>query len=390
MTERLEVPSFSTPGTPPTLRVAHVIHSLGPGGAENVLVELASAADAAALQLVVVGLSPVEEPVHADTLRQLGVPVVELGLGRWDPRAVPRTAAVLRRHGVHLIHTHLKHADLVGAAVGRHLGIPCVSTLHVIEDMPRTPLERFKRSAGLAVRRRYAARTIAVSQAQRQWYDGMSGGEDIVVLPNAVADPAAPTVAGRAAIRAELGVPAGGALVVSASLMRPEKGHDLLLDAVALLPERHALVVGLAGDGPLRRALAARVQDDPRLRHRVRFLGYRDDVPGLLAAADLVLHTSLADALPTTLIHALAVGVPVVATRVGGIPDIVVDGTGVLTAPDPAQISAAVSRLLDDPKQREVMRGAGRARFLDRFESRGWATRLRSVYEGVLDRAPGG
>jgi len=370
----------------PPLRVAHLIHSLGPGGAESVLVELAEAADRVGLELVVVGLSPVPDPVHARNLRRLGVPVVELGLGRWDLRAVPRTVTALREHRPHLVHTHLKHADLVGAAASRWLGLPLVSTLHVIENAPVGRIDRGKRAAGLLARRRFAACTIAVSGSQRTWYRQLSGSDhDLVVLPNGVTDPGPPQATVRARLREEIGVPANGLLGVSASLMRPEKGHDLLLDAIALLPLEPRLIVALAGDGPLRSRLETRARSDPALRNRVRFLGYRDDVPALLGAADLVLHTSRADALPTTLMHALAVGVPPVATEVGGIPDIVTAETGVLVSTQPRAIAAAVRRLAGDADLRARLGSAGRARFLERFESVGWARRLRGIYDSVLD-----
>lgn len=375
----------------PRLRVAHLIHCLGPGGAENVLVELAAVADTADLDLVFVGLSPTHDNVHARLLRKMGAPVVELGLGRWDLRAIPRAAAVLREHRIDVVHTHLKHADLVGSAAGARLGLPVVSTLHVIEAVPDGRVHALKRTAGLLARRRFAARTIALSRSQREWYTSLSGDDrGLVVLPNGVADPPASTPDARSALRAQLGVPEHGLLVVSASLMRPEKGHELLLDAVRLLPAALLVTVALAGDGPLRGALEARVAADALLRERVRFLGYRDDVPALLAAADLALHTSLADALPTTLIQALSVGTPAVATQVGGIPDIVGHReTGLLAPTDAADIAAAVVELSGDADLRARMAAAGRQKFLERFEAVGWARRLRSVYDSVLAEGSG-
>jgi len=367
------------------LRVAHLIHSLGPGGAENVLVELAAAADAGGLDPVFVGLSPHPDPVHARTLASLGFPVVQLDLDRWDPRAVTRATAALRGYRVQVIHTHLKHADLVGALAGARLKVPVVSTLHVIEDAPATRLARYKRAAGLIGRRRFATRTLAVSHSQMRWYQQLSGTTDgIEVLPNGVADPGVPDAADRARIRAELDVPDDGLLIGSASLMRPEKGHHLLLDAVARLDPDLPVTVALAGDGPLRGELESRVAADPALASRVRFLGYRDDVPVLLGATDLVLHTSLADALPTTLIHALAVGVPAVATDVGGIPDIVTASTGLIAAPEPAAVASAVEKLASDAALRSRLGAAGREVFLERFEARGWVSRLRGVYDRAL------
>ncbi len=366
------------------LRIAHLIHSLGPGGAENVLVELARVAPEAGLDLLVIGLSPTPNPVHADSLRALGIPVVLLDLPRWDPRAVPGTVTALRRFRPDVVHTHLKHADLVGAGAGAVLRTPVVSTLHVVEDAPATGLARFKRTAGLVVRRRTAARTITLSTRQREWYRQLTGSDaGLAVLPNGVTDPGPGDPATRTRIRAKLGAVDGRPLIMSASLMRPEKGHDLLLDAVALLPGGLDPVVALAGDGELRPALEARVEADPVLRRRVRFLGYRDDVPALLAAADLVLHTSRADALPTTVMQALAVGVPVVATDVGGIPDIVGDA-GTLVPLDAARIADAVSGVLLDPAEGERMGSAGRRRFEEEFTSTVWVARLRELYETVL------
>ena len=370
--------------------MAHVIHSLGPGGAESVLVELAGVADSAGLDLVVISLSPVPDAVNAAALRRAGVLVVELDLPRWDPRAVVGTLSVLREHRPDVVHTHLKHADLVGTAAAALLRLPVVSTLHIVEDAPVGALGDYKRAAGLAARRRLAARTVALSSRQREWYEELAGSDaGLVVLPNGVADPGTADAAERSRLRAELGAGDGRPLIVSASLMRPEKGHDLLLDAVSLLPADLDPVVALAGDGPLRSGLEARVAADPLLRDRVQFLGYREDVPALLAAADLVLHTSLADALPTTLMQALAVGTPVVATRVGGIPDILGDEAGVLADPVPADLAAAVARLLIDPDLRATMGAAGRRRFLAGFEAAGWAARLRDLYDTVLAEHPG-
>lgn len=376
--------------TPTPLRVAHIIHSLGAGGAENVLVDLATTAASAELELVVIALSPVPDPVHARTLRLRGAAVVELELGRWDLRAVHRTTCVLRDHRVALVHTHLKHADVVGALAARWLRLPVVSTLHVIEDDGLSRMARYKRGAGVIARKWSAARTIALSSSQRSWYVRMSGSADrLVVLPNGVLDPDPPGMADIAGLRSQIGVPSGAQLVVSASLMRPEKGHALLLDAVATLPQDWPGMVALAGDGPLRPELEARVRSDLALRDRVRFIGYRSDVPTLLRAADLVLHTSLEDALPTTLIQALAVGVPIVATDVGGIPDIVTPDVGRLVPTRSDAIAAAVLALLENPGLRATLGAAGRLRYEERFESEGWARRLRGIYDEVLAESPG-
>src|SRR5690606_29321217 len=116
-------------------------------------------------------------------------------------------------------------------------------------------------------------------------------------------------------------------------------------------------------------------------------LGFRDDVMALLDAADLVLHTPLTDALPTSLIEAAAAGVPVVGTATGGVPEIVRGGVSGLLAPaaaGPAELALLLERLCRDPGLRARLGAGARERFARRYEAGPWAARLRSVYEEVL------
>jgi glycosyltransferase involved in cell wall biosynthesis len=110
-------------------------------------------------------------------------------------------------------------------------------------------------------------------------------------------------------------------------------------------------------------------------------LGYRDDVPRLLESVDLMIHPTHADALPTALIHALSRGVPIVATDVGGIPEIVDEEVGMLVpAGDPARLATAIQGLTEDPARRAALGRAARKRFEEGFEARMWARRLGAIY----------
>jgi glycosyltransferase involved in cell wall biosynthesis len=370
------------------VRACHVIHALSPGGAEQVLVDLARAAPAAGLDLSVISLMAFDaSSVHLPALREQGVPVVSLGLTtRWDPRAFRRADVAVRRLRPDVLHTHLKHADLVGAAVARQRGLPLVSTLHVIEDAPEG-IGRLKRAAARAARDRVATRTIAVSQAQRSWYVERLGGNGArtVVVRNGV--PAVPPADSsmRAEVRAELGVPPEGVLVLTPAVMRPEKGLSDLLEAVTLLPSGTDLHLVLVGDGPERAALETQAAGHPEASRRVRFAGWRDDVAGLLPCADVVAHPSHADALPTALLQATAAGVPVVATSVGGTPEAVAPGAAVLVPPrDPAALAGALAELAGDPGRRAEMARRARAWHEQELRVDLWARRLARVYEEVL------
>ncbi|WP_392465420.1 glycosyltransferase [Arsenicicoccus cauae] len=373
------------PADAPTT-VVHVIHSLGAGGAENVLVELARTAPDAGLRIVVVGLSDAEDDRNAHRLAEAGATVYQLHAGRYDLGAVRRLAAIVRRERGDVVHTHLKHADLVGGLAARLVGVPAVSTLHVIESDPRGAAHRARVRAAVLARATLFDRVVALSEAQRAWYSSFHAPTPVVPVPNGVREPAPPSPTGaRAALRAELGVDDRTLLGVTVSLMRPEKGHAVALAAVRLLPADLPFVLALAGDGPLLDTVRAEVEVDPQLHERVRVLGYRSDVDDLLRAADLVVHPSHEDALPTSLISALATGTPVVATRVGGIPDIVGDDAGILVPPDdPAALAAAVADLARDPGRREACGLAGRARYDSTFAAPVWVSRLRTLYDQLL------
>jgi glycosyltransferase involved in cell wall biosynthesis len=366
-----------------SVRVIQIIHSLAPGGAESLLVGLARVAPGAGVQVAVLPLVRCPDQSLTAELRKLGVTVFDLGLvSRWDLRAIPRAERAVRAWGPDVIHTHLKHADLVGAAVGRRLGIPVISTLHVIESAP-TPLGRAKRGAAAAARGAFAARTITVSEAQRHWYVSsfpQRGSRGVVTVHNGV--PPLGEVACRRSARRELGLPDDAVAAVALGLLREGKGHGTLLDAVASLHELHDMRLLIAGDGPLRERLQRAAQG---LEDRVRFLGYRGDVPALLAAADLVVHPSEEDAFPTALLEALRANRSIVATRVGGIPEIVTPDVGLLVPPkDPGALAAAMRLLIEDPARRcELGRAAGE-RFAREFDATAWAARLRALYDEVL------
>ena len=200
-------------------------------------------------------------------LRQLGATVIEMHTARYDVTAAVKLAKLLRDEGVDIVHTHLKHADVVGGLAAKLARIPSVSTLHVI-DIPTTRMHAARVRAGLFARRRLSSSVIALSTAQRRWYVELGGDEDsIIVLPNGIDEPE--VTGDSAAIRSELGVPADGLLAMCVSLMRPEKGHKDLVEAVRLLPDELPLVVAMAGDGPLLDEIRSTVESDPLLHNRI-------------------------------------------------------------------------------------------------------------------------
>jgi glycosyltransferase involved in cell wall biosynthesis len=371
------------------VKIAHLVPTLHPGGPEIGLVDLAAGIGAIGpdrgFEMVVVALASTSDTTQVSALRRLGVPVAELGMGPWDPRAALRTAAVLRERGVDLVHTHLAPADVVGAAAATRNRIPAVSTLHRVENDPADRGDRLKRSARILARQRFMSRTIAISRTQLQWYRGLAGPDPTLVLePNGVIDPGPADPKVRARRRAALEVEDGDVVVLAAEPMRREGGHALLFDALEALPDGVPIVVALAGDGPLRPWLEARADASDELGNRVRFVHRAQAPPELLAAADLAVYSATTGALPTVLLRAMAAGLPVVATRVGGVPEIVTNGTGVLVPLSATALADALARLADDDTARKAMGAAARARYLATYDATRWAARLHAVYADVL------
>jgi glycosyltransferase involved in cell wall biosynthesis len=370
------------------LRVHTLIDSLTWGGAESLLADLAAAAPAAGLALSVGYLQDIDGSPSARRLRAAGVEPQLLGTGRLtDPRSLAAVRAHLARVAPDVVHTHLDSADVLGGLAARSLGLPSVCTVHLAATaVSADPGARGRAKAALVERvRRHTARTvIAVSDAARAAYLARAGGPParVVTVHNGIAhaSPARPA----AAIRAELGLAAEAVVVAMVSVLRPGKGHEVAIAALAALADRHPdAVLLLVGDGPSReeiRALAAPLGD------RVVLAGHRDDVGAVLAAADALVHPTRMDAFPTVLLEAAAAGLPVVATRVGGVPEIVVDGTtGVLVPapPEAGAFAAALAPLLGDAPLRARLGAAAGARFAAEFAADRWAVRLRAVYESA-------
>jgi glycosyltransferase involved in cell wall biosynthesis len=380
-------PASPTPAQAP-IRVHALIDALGVGGAEIVLAEFAAVAPLGGIDLSVGYLRDVGSAHGAERLRAAGIephPVsIPRHLGPGAFLAVRRQLAELRPD---LVHTHLGYADLLGAPAARSLGIPTVATLHG-HAWPGRGLERAKARAMHVARRTCATRVIAVSETARTAYLETSSDhpERVVVVYNGIAGTAQPG-AGRA-LRAELGIAGDDVVVAMVSSLRTEKAHDIALEAIArLLPSVPALRLLVVGDGPLRGEIA---QAAAALGDRVLMTGYRPDVMAVLDAADLLLHPSHHDALPTTIIEAMAASTPVIATRVGGIPELVQDGvSGVLVPAPPAapELARAIGDLLDDAPRRRRLAAAGRERFDREFTAERWAARMEQLYRSVLGAA---
>ncbi|MEP1122265.1 MAG: glycosyltransferase [Ilumatobacter sp.] len=358
-----------------------VIDSLESGGAEQMLVRLAPAIAARGRTVRVDVLTDRVDKSLSSILREGGVTVETHGFARIaDPRRFVALDRYFRSRPVRIIHTQLEASDVVGTLLARRLGVPAVSTQHVFGDDAGRRADARTRVQHVILRH-LGARTIAVSNAGREHLIRTCGHrpENVVVIPNGIDLPPVPSPRDRRAARQQLELAPTVGVIMCCAVLRPAKGIQRAVEAMAALGDAHLVVIG---DGPDRAALE-RLADRLGVAERVHFLGRRTDVMEILPAADVFVHPTLQDVLPTVIIEAMASQLPVVASNTGGVPELVLDGsTGTLVTPDLTdQLVEAIAAYLEQPNSANEHGAAGRARAAHLFTLGGQVDRLLEIYD---------
>ena len=378
----------------PKVRLLWLIDSLAVGGAEALILPFAQQLVHTRFSLTVCALQSIEGSEIERQLREQGIEVLHVGARNLRDRAAfERLVALVRERQIALIHAHLTYASIWAALVTRRTGVPSVCSLHVAPSATRQLTNTVRHRLATDVRdwimrfalNRWATMVVTVSAALQDEYvrRGLNRAKTHVVhngIDVAKFDRTRDTC--RMFLREELGISGQGPIVVTVSVLRPAKGIEVLLEAIPRVPDAHFLIVG---DGPKREEWMA-AAERLGISSRVHWAGYRPDVASFLAGCDVFAHPSLDDAFPTVLLESLAAGVPIVASRVGGIPEIVDERqTGLLVpAGDPGALATAIRQLVTDDTHVDAMRSAARATAALRFSTDVWVTRLSRIYDEVL------
>jgi glycosyltransferase involved in cell wall biosynthesis len=317
------------------------------------------------------------------SLRDAGVRVHALRIGaREYLRERAAVATLCDRVGAEVVHTHGYRADVVGSSAARDRGVPCVTTVHgftgggwknrLFETVQRFSFRGF--GAVVAVSRPLAG-ILAASGVPR---------DAIHVIANAwdgEPEPMEPVPA-----RRRLGVDADAFHVGWIGRMSREKGADVLLDAAAMLGHL-PLAVSLVGDGPERAALEARAAR-LGIAGRVRFHGALPRAGEVVAAFDVLALSSRTEGTPVVLFEAIAASVPVVASRVGGVPDVTGDdGALLVPADDPVALAEALRRTHAAPAEAFARAAAARGRLQSHFALGPWLDAYEELYARVTRAA---
>lgn len=363
-------------------RVLWVTSGLQPGGGERNIVSVMPHLARSGAEVALCTLTRRWDGPLAEEFSRTGLRRFDLGARRLaDPVALTRLVRLIRGAGVDVVHSQDQDGNILAALAGWLCRVPVVMSRHVIVEPAPTRRSAVRARLVLASMARRAAAVVAVSEAVRTSLgDAGVPLERIRVVPNGILRSGFPARPDRGAARASLGWDARPVVLVPA-VLRPGKGHEVMLEATQTVRERvPGTRVVLAGDGPLRGGLeraASAVEG-------VELLGHRDDVPLLMEACDVVVLPSFSEGLPTVLIEAALAGRPAVASRVGGAPEVVVDGvTGHLVpAGAPAALADAIVRVLADGAAADRM-GARAREAADRFSLPRQAAALVDLYRGV-------
>ena len=359
------------------MRVLHLHKLTGVSGSENHLLALLPALRGRGVDVRFLGLDVPDTaaPLMHERLEELGVPHASVPCGLdASPRLARDVVRAVRAEKPDLLHTHLVHADVYGSIASRVTGVPCVSTRHNDDRYLLGPFRFVDRAFA-----RRARRLIAISDAVRRFLERAGHDPRKLTtirygLDELPAAPSSPTPA-------EAGVPDGAPLALAVGRLIEQKDHATLLRAFARVRERHPEArLAILGGGPLEaetRQLAVSLGLDGAVA-----LPGRTEIRDWLERADVFVHTSRWEGFGIVLLEAMLAGLPIVATAVSAVPEVVADGkTGALVPPgDVDAVARELDALLADPELRRRLGEAGRERARREFSVDRMAERTLDVY----------
>ena len=368
------------------ITVLHLIGSLRVGGAEQQLVSMAPLFDRKRFRIIMCAMQPGGDLM--ERIEGLDVEYVCLNyrIRSWV-QSVSRLVSLLKREEVDVLHTHMYTASRFGRIAGLLAGTPVM----IATDHGHDPWKRWQHIVWDRLLLRYTAARIGVARDVADLIVKRENPppEKVIVVPNGV-DPSRFEVseADGKRVRAELGIAENEILVGAVGRLVEPKALHVMIEAVSKLAETTPNVrLALVGDGPLKDDLV-RCASDLGVSERVLFAGVRMDVPAVLAALDVFAMSSNREGLPVVLLEAMAAGKPIVATKVGGIPEVVADHKeALLAAPNnPSELAAAMGELIADRGLREQLGRQARRKVVSQYSVAASVRRLEEVYQDLLGK----
>jgi len=367
----------------PKKNILHLITKLPIGGAERVLLNTVRNLDSRKFNSVVCCI--MEEGELANEVKQLNVPLITLNLMAkkgWDKQVVPALCKIIKEKNIDLIHSHLYHANQYGRIAANKLNLPVIITVHNSYKQ----LKFHRRVINWYLGRKTAA-IIAVSDEIKQdiiFWDHISE-KKIYVIANGIDIQRAQSSLSKKEARAKLGLDQQKFILVCVGRLEKQKGHKYLLEALPLLNKENINPLCLfVGEGRERSNLEEQAKQLDVLP-QVRLFGARNDVADILKAADLYLMPSLWEGLSLALLEAMAANIPIIASDVSGMKQVLGDDFGIRIPPaQPSAIATAIVDALNNP-DKVKQRAEYAAEFVSKnFCDQRMAENIAALYQKVI------
>ena len=371
--------------------IVFLIDGLGWGGAERLMVPILANIDRE-LFSVRVGVFQIRNgnPI-ADDLRSLGIPVDLIPVPYLrDLTAVSRIASYLKDVKADLIHAQLELGDILGGIAALRMHLPSVSTLHTMPSQDMSLKSRLHQEVEYFCLRHFFNMVISVSNEARQFHRkiGRLSDQKTCTIYNGIDLSNFPTASqlDRKIVLNEFSIPTSATVLITVAVLRELKGIQYMIRALpkilAANPDLYYLV---AGSGDFQDELVVEAAQ-AGVSERVIFAGARKDIPALMSASDLFVLPTLTEALPTVLAEAMASYLPILACRVGGVPEMVEDGINgrLVTPADSQQLASACNEMLKKPDVLFEMGQAGRRIVEEKFNVHVQVQKLQSLYQNLI------
>lgn len=361
------------------MRVLHFIDVLYIGGAEKLLVTFSELSRKYDIDVSVGTLKIYPETPFLEGLRRVHVPVTEfLGRNLFDPLRFFRLVRFLRSEKFDIIHVHLTYSIILGSLAAKLAGLPVVATIHNVQSNRWENLEIF-------ALRNWVAVILGVGYEVSKVYRSKLKNKRFETVVNTVTMPELITPQKRKEMRSYFGIDDNQVLIVAIGRLSEQKGYDDLLDAMLILKNnkiRARLLI--VGDGELYDHLTARITELD-LDEIVILTGSRNDVIEILAASDIFVNSSHWEGLPVALLEAMAAGLPVVATNVGDIPNVVKKNIGVLVYPHrPDLLAASLKQFCIDAELRGIVGQNALSYVNTNHNPDDWMKKILGIYKQLI------
>jgi glycosyltransferase involved in cell wall biosynthesis len=326
-----------------------------------------------------------------EEIRCFGIPVTVFSEREWGSGKIfLKLMAEFRKRKVQLVHAHKYKDTILAAPAAKLCGIPyVVRTVHGLRE-PFKGMQAFKMNVyetiERAVHRHCVDAIIGVSSQIESTYRMEGAVSRVTCIRNGIDLEKKPIQTDRWLTRKELGIDVATCLIGTVGRLTPVKGLSYLLQSVSILLRQRANVrLLIVGDGVIRKDLETQARD-LGISENVVFLGHREDTDELLQALDIFVLPSLSEGIPMALLEAMAASRAVVASRVGGIPEIVEDGVeGFLVEPmDVTQLAENCGRLIESPEIAMKMGEQARKRVMQEFSAAAMADRVAALYKELV------